>query len=86
MPALPSDASKPSDERVLRPIPSGHHPTTVSSPPGHAGDVTLRLQELLDELKGLLSAASSPSQSVRSQYEDIRLPASPPVAEKRTYD
>jgi hypothetical protein len=86
MPALPSNASKPSDERVLRPVPSGRHPTTVSSPPEHAGDVTLRLQELLDELKGLLSVVSNQSQSVRSQYEDIRLPASLLVAEKRTYD
>jgi hypothetical protein len=86
MPALPSNASKPSDERVLLPITSGCHPATVSSPPEHAGDATLRLQELLNELKGLLSGASNPSQSVRSQYEDIRLPASPPVAEKRTYD
>jgi hypothetical protein len=89
MPALSSNANQtfqPGDERVLRPIPSGRHPTIVSSPPGHAGDVTLRLQELLDELKGLLSVASNPSQSVRSQDEDIRLPALPPTAEKRTYD
>jgi hypothetical protein len=85
MPALPSNTTKPSDERVLQPIPSGRHPSTVSSPPGHAGDVTLRLQELLDELKGLLSVSSNPSQSV-SRYEGIRLPASPAAAEKRTYD
>lgn len=95
MPSLPPDAnhtSEPSDEGIdvaSRSIPSGRCPILTVPPSSRSGrlaDRIKRLEEIIYELKSRLPVVTNSYQSVYSRNEDIRLPASPSTAEKRTYD